>query len=106
MRLDDFLEKFGIPFEQLTIAERDTLTEMYSSVQESQLTPEKLKFHISMMKVSVENELANPNVDKNQEIFLKARLRNYLLFEAFFMSPDRAKAALEAALSNYKIKDL
>lgn len=106
MRIDDFLEKFGIPYEKLTTAERDTLSEMYSSVQESQLTPEKLRNHIGMMKVSVENELANPNVDKNQEIFLKARLRNYLLFEAFFMSPERAKYALEAALSNYKLKDL
>lgn len=103
MRIDDFLEKFNVKYEELEAAERDTLHEMYTAVQQTQLTPEKLKDHIAVMKAGVENELAKSDIGKGQDIFLKARLRNYLLLEAFLMSPERARQALEAALAGYKV---
>lgn len=104
MRVDDFLQKFGLKYEELTSAEKETLNTMYSAVQNTQLTTEKVKDYISLMKNGVEEELAKSNLDQNQDIYLKARLRNYLMLEAFLTSPDRAKTALEAALAGYKAK--
>lgn len=72
---------------------------MLKAVSEAQLTPEKLKDYILSMRNAVENELVREVLNTTQDIFLKARLRNYMLLESFLMSPEKAKKALEDSIA-------
>lgn len=99
---DDILAKFGLKYEDLNAAERETYHTMLQSLQQSELTVAAVKGHISAMRESVEQELSQMGHGGKQDIFLKARLRNYLLLEAFLTSPEKAKAALERALAGIR----
>lgn len=81
---------------------------MIEKVSSSEINHETLKDYITNMKLSVERELSEEpefvrvwlfafRNDKN--ILLKARLRNYILLEAFLESPKKAKEALDRAIS-------
>lgn len=102
--LDEFLKQRGLKYEDLNALEKETYAKMAESLGASQITPEKLRDYISQMKYSVEEELSKEpekvwlffRNDKN--ILLKARLRNYLLLEAFLNSPERAKRMIESAI--------
>jgi ribosomal protein L12E/L44/L45/RPP1/RPP2 len=104
MDTDAFLKTLGFEgnFDELTIQERETFYAMLHSVRQSELTTEKLKEYINQMKMQVEEELTKHDLGKTQDIYLKARLRNYILLGAFLEGPDRAKKALESALKNVK----
>lgn len=108
-RADDLLKKYrpDLTYEQLTLDERNTLHGWLEQLSAKALTVEDVKKHIRVMIGSVEQELSNEpeyiqvlffrfRNDKN--ILLKARLRNYLLLEAFLTAPERAKEALENQL--------
>lgn len=97
--IDDILKRFGVKYEDLNSAERETLDTMLGALQQSELTVAAVKNHISVMKDSVEQELSKVGHESTQDIYLKARLRNYLLLEAFLTSPEKARAALERALA-------
>lgn len=98
--LNEFLEKLGLKLEDLTIDEKNTYFQMLDAQAKSVLTIEKLKDYISSLKLSVEQELTKPDLDKRQDVFLKARLKNYLLLESFLLSPERTKKAMESYLAN------
>ena len=98
--IDKLLEKFGLKFEDLNDLERDWLTTQLESLQKGVLSVEKIREYISGMKSAVEHELTKTDHNSKQDLFLKARLRNYLLLEAFLSSPQKAQQALEDALSN------
>ena len=49
-----------------------------------------------MKKIKYHNQIWS---EKDKNILLKARLRNYLLFEGFLTSPDRAKEQLDQAMA-------
>lgn len=102
MKIDDLLEKFGLKYEELTKVEKETLHNWLNAIENNTITIPKIKEYISQMKSSVEQELCRENLNKNQDIFLKARLRNYLLLEAFFSTPEKAKNMLEMMLSRIK----
>ena len=102
MKVDDFLSKIGVKYEDLNSAEKQSLHEFYGAVEQNQLTVEKIKQYVQGMKAGVEEELCKVGLNKEQDTYLKARLRNYMLLEAFLTSPDRAKAALESALAGFK----
>jgi hypothetical protein len=68
-------------------------------LQDNQLNVEKIKEYIASMKEAVEIELCKPNLGKKKDIFLKARLKNYMLLSAFLSSPERARKQLEGALT-------
>lgn len=104
MDSDAILKQFGLTFEELTTVERETFNSMLQSVQKNELTVDRLRDHITLMRDSVEQELSNPNIKlaSNQDIFLKARLRNYMLLESFLISPQRAAEALKRQLQNVK----
>lgn len=105
----DIEEKLGIKIESLSPEEKQTYLTMLNAVKEAEMTPQKLKDYIAGMRDAVERELvveptfirififkvANPKLIK-----LQARLQNYMLLEAFLMSPERAKAQLEAMVTN------
>lgn len=107
--IDDELEKRGLKFEDLKPGqERDTYFEMEIALRQSVLTPETLKAHISTMKTIVSEELAKEpefirvfifKFRNDNNILLKARLRNYMLLETFLDSPDKAKKAIADAIS-------
>ena len=51
------------------------------------------------MKSSVSLELSNSKLGKNEDMYLKARLRNYILLEAFLETPEKAQEALDRAIA-------
>lgn len=100
MSVTDKIEETGIRIEDLNAAEKATYDLMLKAVTDSQLTPEKLKDYILSMRDAVENELVREILNTTQDIFLKARLRNYMLLESFLLSPEKAKQALEASIAD------
>ncbi len=98
--IDDILQKFHLKYEDLNSVEREQLTVWLDSLNHQQLTIDKVKLYISSMRDSVEQELTKIGHESKQDIFLKARLRNYMLLESFLSTPDKAKKALEQSLAN------
>lgn len=102
--LDEMLEKKGLKYEDLTPEEKETYNALAEQVNKAQLTLQSLREAITRMRESVESALIDepeyifvwiirkPN-PKN--IYLKARLKNYLLMESLLIAPERAKAMLE-----------
>ena len=100
--LDDILQQHNLKFDDLTPVERETAFSMVEALQKSELTIQKIKDYIHTMRDSVEIELTKIGHENKQDIFLKARLRNYMLLEAFLVSPEKAKMALDNALKGIK----
>lgn len=100
--VDDILERLNLKYEDLKPAERETLQTWLVSLDNAQLSIDKIKDHIISMRVSVEQELTKVGHESKQDIYLKARLRNYILLEAFLTSPEKARAQIEQALSGIK----
>lgn len=104
--MDDILESIlkrinpDLEYEDLTEDERSTLLTMSESLQKGELTVSSFRDFISQMKYSVENELTKPDLDKNQDIYLKARLRNLMLIEAFLIAPEKVKEQVEKAINS------
>jgi|SRR3990167_336717 len=101
-------EKLGLNIENLNAQEKQTYLNMLTDVEQSIMTPEKLRDYIISMKTAVETELINEpefirvfifKFDNRKQILLKARLQNYMLLESFLLSPERAKEQLESAIS-------
>jgi len=96
-----------IDFDKLNPLERDEYLKMLTIVQGSKITLEDYKKHIKTMRQALESALLKepefiyspiiPFLKRyNTNItYIKARLQNYLIFEAFFDRPDLAKAQLE-----------
>jgi len=99
MNVDDILKPTGLDYEKLTNEERETLHSWLNVLNKSKLTLEGVKTYIASMKDAVEKELTKHTLDYNQDVFLKARLRNYLLLEAFLSTPEKAKQAIERQMA-------
>ena len=114
--MDEILKKLGLKWEDLDTpghaGEKEQLRLWLEALQKNQLTTDKIKDSLTSMRYAVEQELVDepeiiwvlfifPRVNR-KHIFLKARLKNYMLIEALLTSPERAKAMLEQMLSNIK----
>lgn len=106
--MEQILKKFGVKYEDLNPSERETFNAMVEAVQKTQLSPEKMRDFITSLKNSVESELASEpeyvqlfifKRRNDRNIYLKARLRNYMLIESFLQTPEKAKQALDKALA-------
>lgn len=97
--IDEILEKVGLKYEDLNAAERETLYSWVEVLEKGQLSIEGVRDYISSMKESVESELSKSDLGSKHDMFLKARLRNYMLLESFLSTPKRAKEAIDRALS-------
>jgi len=107
--IDEFLEKKGLKWGDLTPDEREYATTLVSAIQTNALSLEKVRDAIHGMKEAVERALVETDeftyflwfkrVNRKQ-IYLKARLQNYLLIEMLLSTPDKLKAQLEQGLSN------
>lgn len=106
--MDEILHRLGLKYEDLTFAEKDTLQTWTKSLEQKKLTIEIIKEYVSGMRFAVERELTQIGHNSKQDIFLKARLRNYILLEGFLESPEKARKALDQAVaglvSNVKAK--
>lgn len=97
--IDNILEKTGLKYEDLSILERETLNTWMEALQKGQLSFEKIKDYITSMKEAVESELSKADLGSKQDLFLKARLRNYMLLDAFLTTPEKAKQQIDNAIS-------
>lgn len=102
--IDEILTKLNLKYEDLTVQERETLNGWMDSLQKGSVSVEKIKEYIKAMKESVENELTSVGHNNKQDIFLKARLRNYIMLDSFLSTPEKARASLERALAGIVAK--
>ena len=97
--IDDLLEKVGLKYDDLTSVEKETLNSWMEALQKGQVSVEKIKDYIVSMREAVEMELAKSDLGTKQDLFLKARLRNYMLLDGFLTTPEKAKEQIENAIS-------
>ena len=107
-QVEELLRKHGIKdFDDLNPIEREEYFKILDVVEKSKVTLEDYKRHITTMRQSLEVSL----VDEPEYIYslplpflkrpnpkitqIKARLKNYLLLEALFDRPERARQMLE-----------
>ncbi len=103
--LDKVLEEYGLNYEDLNIEERETYNQKMFDVKN--LTVADLLVHIQDMKNAIALQLSDvPDDEEHRDLNskLKARLKNYLVQEAFITSPDKAEKAIRDALKNVKPK--
>lgn len=82
-------------FDSLSSTEKETYLKMMNIYESGQITLEEFKKHIHVMRQSVEAEIVRMLPTDPKMPLFQARLQNYLLFEAFFDRPERAKQMLE-----------
>jgi hypothetical protein len=98
------LKDRNINYEELNTAERETLETWLKAAQGTEMTVQKVSEYLQAMKDAVANELATHSLPREEDIFLKARLKNYILLLAFLSTPDKAKKALEDAIKRIQVK--
>ena len=96
--LDQLLEVTGHKFEELTPDEQATAIEMLEVIKNTKVTVDIVKKHIANMKYAVEEKLAVAELTPAQDLYLKARLRNYMLLDILIGSQERAKEDVEVQL--------
>ena len=97
--IDELLEKVGLKYDDLSSVEKETLNTWMEALQKGQLSVESIKDYITSMREAVESELAKADLGTKQDLFLKARLRNYMLLDSFLTTPEKAKEQIENAIS-------
>jgi hypothetical protein len=102
--LDKILERLNLKYEDLTREEKDTLEGWLDNLKRKTISLDSIRGHIANMKASVEGELTKTDLSTKQDLFLKARLRNYMLLEAYLSTPERAKKALEEAIEGISMR--
>lgn len=94
MELDDFMNALGLNYEELKDDEKQTYENWLKVMAEKQVEVMDIRKYIKEMRISIDTKLATVGLSKEEDIFLRARLQNYILLEAFLESPERAKNAL------------
>ena len=95
-KVNEILERVGVrDFDDLKDFEKETYFKMLEVAESGKITLDDVKKHIKRMREGVEYSLATEKLTKEQDLFLKARLKNYILMEAVFERPDRAREQLD-----------
>lgn len=102
MVIENILARYGIKRETLSEGEQDTLEGWAKGYNETELHIEDVRKHIERMIISVENELTEVGLTKENDTFLKARLKNYLMLREFVASPERAKEYIESQIKGLR----
>jgi len=66
------------------------------------LSVDDIREQIKQMMFAVQRELTSVKHRRKKDILLKARLKNYMLLDAFLNSPEKTKKRLEAHLLTLK----
>ena len=98
--MDELLESLGLTYNELTAAERETYQNWYEKMSQAAISVTDISNYIITMRESVEHELSRFDNSREKDNNLKARLKNYLLLEAFLTSPEKAKKALKSYISS------
>lgn len=123
-KMDEYLKKYGLKYEELNSAERTTLKNWQESLNTNPMTIRSVYGYIKNLRVAVEQELDTfrketpPNFlsllalllpfygivkkwyQDEHKVYLEARLHNLLLIESFMIGPARAKQAMDRAVKN------
>ena len=119
MKIDEVLERINearkgrgeklLSFDTLSTDERNEVFKLAKALEVKQVTAEDMAMHISAMRKFVEGELTNAKMEKfsfwsflfgwKQDYYLKARLRNYMLFEELLNSPETIRKHAEQQLA-------
>ncbi len=97
--IDKILEQLGLKYEDLSRTEQETFESWSTALEKSVVTISDVRNYVSSMRDSVEQELTKVDYNNKQDILLKARLRNYMLLEAFLSTPEKARQALDRAMA-------
>ena len=98
--IDDFLKTLGLGYDELTEDERNTYHTWLEQLETNSLTIEDIRRHVKTMRQAVDVELAKHDNPRNQDRYLKARLQNYILLEAFLDTPERARRAFDKQIKS------
>ena len=98
--MDELLQRFNLTYDELYPVEKEQLNTWMEALQKNELTLAKVKGYIGAMRESLELELTKVGHESKQDLFMKARLRNYMLLDAFLTSPEKARQAIERSLMN------
>ena len=98
--LDEILEKQGLKYEDLNPVEKETYNAKVFDLKT--LNVGDVLSHIQDMKNSIALQLTEIELSDEKDLMLKARLKNYLLLEAFLTAPERAEKAIRDSLKNLK----
>lgn len=112
---EQILEKYGLTEKDLDSpghqGERETLIAWANQLQKSDLTTSQIREYVESLRYEVQIELVNePEYERiffglfkvlnRRHIFLKARMQNYLVLEAFLAKPGKTSKAVERAINN------
>jgi hypothetical protein len=109
--ISSLLEKLNVSYEDLNTAEKETLSQWQKSLASKEITVEGIKDHVRTLIEAVERELADVQEstsawkwisNRKKDIFLKARLKNYLMLHDFLSAPEKARKYIEQSLINIK----
>jgi preprotein translocase subunit SecA len=95
---DKILERFGLTYEDLTADEKSTMEGWMRAIESKKVTVETIKGFIQAMMLQVMDKLTKTDLNSKEDLFLKARLRNYMLLDAYLTSPEKAKEAMDRML--------
>lgn len=111
LNINNLLEEHGLKLEELNSAERETLEKWSKAWQQQEISVPKIKELLEQLIESTLKELADLKeatsfwsflFNRNKDIFLKARLKNYLMLRDFISGPERARNFIEENLKNIK----
>ena len=93
--IDELLESIGIKYEDLNAVEKQTYQEWLGSMQVKEISINDIRIYIKTMRLAIDEELSKFDNTPAKDSHLKARLKNYILLEAFLESPERARHQLQ-----------
>jgi len=107
--LSNLLEPFNVKYEDLNPLEKETLREWQKALESKQLTVEGIKDYVRTLTEAVERDLTDIKEtttawgwlsNRKKDIFLKARLKNYLMLLDFLSGPEKARKYIEQSIKN------
>lgn len=102
--INQILEKAGLKYEDLNQAEKETYRAWLKELGKNKLTISSIKVYLASMRTSVAMDVTTTRNKSKKDLLLKARLRNYMLLEAFLESPEKARAAIEQTIGGIASK--
>lgn len=95
-RIQEILESAGIKdFDELRDFEKDTYFKMLEVAESGKITLDYVIKAVKAMREKLEFTLATEDLSRRKDLFLKARLKNYILLESIFDKPERAREMLD-----------
>jgi len=97
--MNSILERIGLKYDDLSKEEEKTLHGWLEKLEGKELTVSSVRDYIIAMRRSVDEEVSKTSHNSKQDLFLKARLRNYILLESFLDSQGKTKKMLERTIA-------